>query len=88
LTEALVNLADLLAASSVAFDRYLSVNAGTGSARSLVMGIGGVRRVASGTFFEALITPGIILIAAAVIALIIGAGRSDYQLETVATEGV
>jgi hypothetical protein len=40
LNKALVNrLADLLAASSVAFDRYLSANVGAGSARNRVMSI-------------------------------------------------
>jgi hypothetical protein len=70
------------------FDRDLSVNVGAGIGRSGVMSISPVFYGSpSPHFFAAFITSGIILIAAAVMALFIGAGRSGHQLETVATAG-
>jgi hypothetical protein len=89
LTKALVNrLADPLAALSVAFDRHLPVNVGAGGARSRVMSISPVLYGSpSAHLFEVFIASGIILIAAAVMALFIGAGRGGHQLETVATAG-
>jgi hypothetical protein len=87
LTKALANrLADLLAASSVAFDRRPSVNVGRGWRPRRVMSISPVFYGSpSAHLLEAFITSGIILIAAAVVALFIRAGRSSRQLETVAT---
>jgi hypothetical protein len=74
--------------SSVVFDRYLSVNADAGSARSRPVSVSPEFYGSPSThFFKAFITSGIILIAAAVIALFTGAGRRGHQLETVATAG-
>ena len=47
--------------------------------------LGGVLRIAFGTYIEAFMMSGMLLIAAAIMVLFIGAGRSSREPETVAT---
>ena len=47
--------------------------------------IGGVLRIAFGTYLEAFMMSGMLLLAAAIMVLLIGAGRSSREREAVAT---